>query len=300
MNTPFLKKLDPYLRHLQPMTVRPTGAVANCRKDETIKAVIFDIYGTLLISASGDIMQDSYDASMFSRALASAGYFIKVPESALMAIHPLFERQVLDGKKQARDHGTPFPELDLVEIWGKTLAQAQKKGLIAIPDEADPRLYTILFELSSNQVWPMPKMNETLAKLKQKGYPLGIVSNAQFYTPIIMNYFLDGQLKESEWIDGFERDLSVFSYKLLKGKPDPSVFAGLIAPLKRRGLAPKQVLYVGNDMLKDMYAAAQHGFKTCFFAGDRRAYRLRQNHPEASAMRPDFTITALDQLNEIL
>ncbi len=113
MNTPFLKKLDPYLRHLQPMTVRPTGAVANCRKDETIKAVIFDIYGTLLISASGDIMQDSYDASMFSRALASAGYFIKVPESALMAIHPLFERQVLDGKNKP----VTLAHLSLSWIW---------------------------------------------------------------------------------------------------------------------------------------------------------------------------------------
>ncbi len=300
METPFLKKLDPFLKQLQPIAVRPTDAVANYRKDETIKSVIFDIYGTLLISASGDIMQDSYDASMFSRALRGAGYAIKVPEQKLMAIHPLFEQQVLKGKKQAREHGTPFPELDLVDIWGKTLAQAEAIGLIAVSDEANTRLFTILFELSSNQVWPMPRMKETLAILKQKEYPLGIVSNAQFYTPIIMNYFLDGQLKETEWIDGFEKDLSVFSYKLLKSKPDPSVFAGLIDPLSQRGLAPHEVLYVGNDMLKDMYASAQHGFKTCFFAGDQRAYRLRKNHPEASGMKPDFTITALDQLHDIL
>jgi len=300
METPFLNKLSPFLKKLQPLTVRPTNAVSNYRRDDKIKAVIFDIYGTLLISASGDIMQDSYDASMFQRALQGAGYTIKVPEQELMAIHTLFEHQVLKGKKQARDHGTPFPELDLVEIWGKTLAQAEEKGLIATSEKADTRLFTILFELSSNQVWPMPNLKETLAALKQKGYPLGIVSNAQFYTPIIMNYFLYDQLKETEWIDGFEKDLSVFSYKLLKGKPDPSVFAALVAPLERQGLAPHQVLYVGNDMLKDMYASAQHGFKTCFFAGDQRAYRLRKDHPEASGMKPDFTITSLNQLNDIL
>jgi putative hydrolase of the HAD superfamily len=300
MKTHFLKKLEPFLKQLQPMPVRPTDAVADCRKDETIKAVIFDIYGTLLISASGDIMQDSYDASMFSQALLGAGYTIKVPEPELMAIHPLFEQQVLNGKKQAKEAGTPFPELNLIYIWEKTLVQAEAEGLIAISDEADIRLFTILFELSSNQVWPMPGMKETLAGLKQKGYPLGIVSNAQFYTPIIMNYFLDDRLKETEWIDGFENDLSVFSYKLLKGKPDPSVFTRLVAPLEERRLAPHEVLYVGNDMLKDMYTSAQIGFKTCFFAGDQRAYRLRKNHPEASGMKPDFTITTLSQLNEIL
>ncbi|KOH45801.1 HAD family hydrolase [Sunxiuqinia dokdonensis] len=300
MKTSFLKKLEPFIRQLQPMAVQPTPAVADYRKDESIKAVIFDIYGTLLISASGDIMQDSYDASMFCQALLGADYNIKVTEEALMAIHPMFEQQVLNGKQQARDGGTPFPELDLVDIWSKTLARAEAEGLIAATDEADIKLFTILFELSSNRVWPMPGMKDTLAGLKEKGYPLGIVSNAQFYTPIIMNYFLHGQLKETEWLDGFEKDLSVFSYKLLKGKPDPAIFAGLIAPLKQRGLAPHEVLYVGNDMLKDMYAAAQHGFKTCFFAGDQRAYRLRKNHPEASGMKPDYTITTLSQLNEIL
>jgi len=296
----FTDKLLPFLQKIEPIAIRPTDAQANYKKAENIKAVIFDIYGTLIISASGDIMQDSYDASMFSEALSNSGYKILVPENKLMAIHGIFEKVIVLEKQIAKDSGTPCPELNLVEIWDSTLKKAEADDLIKSSDFSNIRLFTFLFELKSNQVWPMPGLKETLDDLKTKGYPLGIVSNAQFYTPIIMNYFLYGRVKTDEFIDGFEKDLSVFSYKILKGKPDPSIYEELIEPLKKRGLKPQDVLYVGNDMLKDIYASSQVGFKTCFFAGDMRAYRLRKDQEQASKTQPDYIITSLEQLKDIL
>ena len=35
----------------------------------------------------------------------------------------------------------------------------------------------------------MPGMKEVIHKLAGKGLPLGIISNAQFYTPVILNFF---------------------------------------------------------------------------------------------------------------
>jgi len=300
MNLSYLDHLEPFLKQIQPMELIPTGAVPSYKRDESIKALIFDIYGTLIISASGDIMQAGYDASMFKRSLDAAGFEILVPEAGLMAIHSLFEEEVTNGKDEAKASGIPFPELNIVEIWRKTLGRAEDRGLIRGMDKADLRLFTFIFELSSNQVWPMPKMQEAIDALKEKGFPLGIVSNAQFYTPVMMNYFFSGEIHGEEFLDGFERDLSVFSYKMLKGKPDPAVYEALVEPLAQRGLKPGDVLYVGNDMLKDMYASQQVGFKTCFYAGDMRAYRLRKDHPQASQIKPDYVITELSQLLEIV
>ncbi|WP_372774812.1 HAD family hydrolase [Mangrovibacterium sp.] len=282
------------------MELIPTGAVPSFSADKNIKAVIFDIYGTLIISASGDIMQAGYDAGMFKRSLDAAGFETLVPKAGLMAIHPLFEEEVIRGKEDAKAAGIPFPELNIVDIWRKTLGRAEDQGLIKGLEQADLRLFTFIFELSSNQVWPMPKMKETIDALRDKGYPLGIVSNAQFYTPVMMNYFFSGKIHGEEFLDGFERDLSVFSYKMLKGKPDTAVYEALVEPLAKRGLKPQDVLYVGNDMLKDIYAAQQVGFKTCFYAGDKRAYRLRKDHPQASKIQPDYVITELRQLLEIV
>lgn len=300
MDTAFIDKLEPFLREIQPIAIQPTGAAPSYSKDGAIKAVIFDIYGTLIISASGDIMQSTYDASMFTQALTSAGYEIKVSEEELMGIHKIFEKEVVEGKTKAKASGIPFPELNIVEVWKLTLQQAEQQGLIASVEISDVKLFTFIFELNSNQVWPMPGLKEALNGIVAKGYPMGIVSNAQFYTPVIMNWFLYDKIKADEFIDGFDKSISVFSYKMLKGKPDTAVYEALIQPLKEKGLTPEDVLYVGNDMLKDIYAASQVGFKTCFYAGDMRAYRLRKDHPEASKVKPDYEITELKQLLEIL
>lgn len=41
------------------------------------------------------------------------------------------------------------------------------------------------------------------------------------------------------------------------------------------GIESSQTLYVGNDMLNDIYPAQQLGLKTAFFAGDQRSLRKR-------------------------
>lgn len=300
MENSYLVKLPPLLKKIKPIDIKPTGAKASYKKDKDIKAVIFDIYGTLIISASGDIMQSHYDAGMFEHALKWSGFEINVEVKELINIHSIFENEVNSGKKNARLNGIPFPELDIVDIWIRTLSKAEKAGWITSTNSSDYKLFTFVFELNSNQVWPMPGLKQTLEEIRSKGYPMGIVSNAQFYTPVMMNFFLYDQVKGDEFIDGFEKDISVFSYKILKGKPDTAVYRELLDPLKKRGILPGEVLFVGNDMLKDIYAAVKVGFKTCFFAGDLRAYRLRENHPEASKVKPDHIITELSQLNQIL
>jgi putative hydrolase of the HAD superfamily len=300
MKSSFIDHLELFFKKLIPLSVQPTDAVPVYTKDETIKAVIFDVYGTLIISESTDTIQASYNASMLTESLTHSGFQIKVPETDLMNILSLFEKEVITGKEQAKASGIPFPELNIVDVWQRTLKQAEKKDLIAFTRKTDIKRFVFIFELNSNQVWPMPGLKETLAVLKSRGYPLGIVSNAQFYTPVILNYFLYGELKEDEFVDGFEEDLCVFSYKILKAKPDTVIFESLIEPLDRRGLTPENVLYVGNDMLKDIYAAAQVGFKTCLYAGDSRVYHLRKDYPEVSKIKPNHIITELKQLREVL
>ena len=49
-----------------------------------------------------------------------------------------------------------------------------------------------------------------------------------------------------------------------------------VGALGKNGVAPGEVLYVGNDMLNDVYAAGQVGFRTALFAGDQRSLRMRQ------------------------
>jgi putative hydrolase of the HAD superfamily len=62
------------------------------------------------------------------------------------------------------------------------------------------------------------------------------------------------------------------------------------------GVEPSAVLYVGNDMLKDIHPARSVGFRTALFAGDRRSLRLRQEDSRCRKLSPDLIVTDLGQL----
>ena len=66
------------------------------------------------------------------------------------------------------------------------------------------------------------------------------------------------------------------------------------------GVTPGQTLYLGNDMLNDIWAAAQVGFKTVLFAGDARSLRLREDRDQTRNLSPDAVITELNQLAQLL
>jgi putative hydrolase of the HAD superfamily len=132
-------------------------------------------------------------------------------------------------------------------------------------------------------------------------YPLGIVSNAQFYTPVILNYFLHGIISESEHVRPFESDLTLFSYKLRRSKPDTYLFELLKDRyLKKYGIYADEILFIGNDMFRDVFPARTAGFKTALFAGDAKSLRLRQEKPELRKLTPDYIITDLHQILNIL
>ncbi len=125
---------------------------------------------------------------------------------------------------------------------------------------------------------------------------MGIVSNAQIFTITLVEDLLGKSLADA----GFDLDLCVFSNRFRQAKPGPRLFDCLREGLARRGIQPHEAIYVGNDMLKDIWAASQAGLKTAWFAGDGRSCRPREDDPRCRSLRPDLVITELLQLLDCL
>lgn len=291
-----LKKLQPKSTGISPRLQ------TDSQKNDKVKVVVFDIYGTLLISASGDIDQAYLSAENMERALRVGGYNIdKKPLDTAAYILSRLPRKIKENHVELKQKGHPFPEIEIFKVWGRAIEDAQNAGLISLTGNESVTDAIFLFEVLSNKVYPMPGMKEVLSEIHKKGIPLGIVSNAQFYTPIIMNYFLSGRLSTALDIDLFDPELSVFSFKELRGKPDVALFNNLIPVLKNKyNIKPSEAVFVGNDMLKDVYTANQAGFKTMLFAGDERSLRLREDDDRVKNIEPDYIITELKQLLEII
>ena len=296
-----IKKWLDNSENLQPI---PTTFCPNLKTDskEKVKAVIFDIYGTLLISSSGDIDQASLNKENMRAAMEAGGFDLSGCKNETYSfLLDQLQEQVKKQHEELKTQGHPYPDVDIFKVWKGMFEVAESKGLIKLGGNESWADAIMVFELLSNRVYPMPGMKEVLQEIKKMGIPIGIVSNAQFYTPIIMNYFLTGEFSTDQHIDLFEEDLSVYSFKELRAKPDTALFNKFIPVLNSKyNIEPSETIFVGNDMLKDVYTATKAGLRTVLFAGDERSLRLREDDPRVKGMFPDFIINDLKQLTKII
>jgi putative hydrolase of the HAD superfamily len=243
--------------------------------------MLFDIYGTLFISASGDIgiakggkkplrqldsLLNRFDIGLSSKHLLAAYY-----------------RAIETDHRNSQASGIAFPEVDIMRIWKKVLGSASSEQV---------RDFAVAFELLSNPTYPMPNLAKLLEACRKSNARMGLISNAQFYTPLLFQWFLNA---DAETL-GFDPDLVFFSYRHGHAKPGQHLYQLAANQLRRMKIPVASVLYVGNDMLNDIYPAQQIGFLTALFAGDARSLRMREDDPRCRDIEPNLVVTDLKQL----
>jgi putative hydrolase of the HAD superfamily len=278
----------------------PTDLEARLQPLAGVKAVMFDIYGTLFISGSGDISvaRDLSNAQALKEALADSGYTGNLADAAELGLRR-FEQEIEAFHELRRKAGVNYPEVNVEQLWTTILNDLWNAELIV--GDVHPsgiRKVALNYECRVNPVWPMPGTPELLRELRRRNLRLGIVSNAQFYTPLLFPAFMEGR-KVTDL--GFDKDLCRYSYVTLEAKPSTRLFAPAITHLyNHHGVPASEVLYVGNDCLNDILPASQLGCKTALFAGDQRSLRLRENDQRCRGVQPDVVLTSLKQLLEVV
>lgn len=281
----------------KPLTPLPAGVTPRLTVMEDLRAVVFDIYGTLFISESGDRSElDSEDFHLFSRVLDSSGAGPVSDEAAVRAAS-LFRHNIDTSHDMDKAAGIPYPEVEIRRIWHRVLDTLYDEKLVAhAGSEAAAEECAVYYEALSNPVYPMPGLEACIGSLLQRGLSLGIVSNAQFYTPALFEAFFGRPLHTFGFLPG----LCIWSYRLGRAKPDRALYRHLAEGLSQLSITPEETLYIGNDMLKDIYPASEEGFRTGLFAGDRRSLRLREKELCSKNVKSDIIITELVQLLEVI
>ena len=286
-----------FRKHCRPLEPRPTDQMPVLAKLVGIRAVLFDLYGTLFISASGEVGTSRESAC--DEALSGALEAMGVPPTRPLgrAVHCLFD-VIEDFHGAARQAGIAYPEVDIVDVWEWVVSRLAAQGLLEKRpwERADLERLAVEYEARANPVWPMPGLEACLRWLSDRGLVLGIISNGQFYTRELFAALL-GQPAEF-W--GIDDEVQFYSYQHGRAKPGLHLYKMAARALERRGVEPAAVLYVGNDMRNDIFPAREIGFRTALYAGDRRSLRLRQDDPRVAAVRPDLTVTRLADLSECL
>jgi len=290
MSSPYRDIFRRHARELEPI---PTGRVPVLPRLSGIKSVLFDVYGTLLISGSGEVgtAEDAPCGTALAGALAAVG--IRPTRPLEQDVEYLFQT-IRDFHARSRRAGVEYPEVQIVDVWREVVAEWAGRGLVdeAACRNADLARLAVEYEARANPVWPMPGLKECVQRLRDRSIILGLVSNAQFYTPELFPALL-GKGAEA---CGFHPDLQLYSYRLGQAKPGEALFRAAVELLAARRIAPGEVLYVGNDMLNDVFPAQKVRFRTALFAGDARSLKLRRDDSRLTGVSPDVVLTELGQL----
>lgn len=264
----------------------PTGLRESGAIKEVIKAVLFDVYGTLLISRAGDISIAEKEAVNNIIGIERLLKKHRIDRDASL-FYQEFINEIEGEIEQRKEGGVDYPEVVIEKIW---------KNLLPFDDDDLIKKFAVEYEMVVNPVYPMPHAQELLSSLKKKNALMGIVSNAQFYTPYLFPALLGGSLADL----GFRDDLIFFSYAFGYGKPSLFLYKKAAECLHTLGIERENVLFVGNDMLKDIYPAGTIGFQTALFAGDGRSLRLREDDDRCKNLAANLIITDLLHIDDYI
>jgi putative hydrolase of the HAD superfamily len=237
-----------------------------------IKGIIFDINGTLTDIYTDEGYEEIYRA--ISHFLTYQGIFPHRWE-VRDAYHSIMDKQ-----RKASDE--EHPEFDVVEVWREFLSRyAGSSVLSADKWEQMPRFLAEMYRgISRHRLQLYPNVKPLLDELYSR-FALAVVS--------------DGQ---SVWAIPEMRAVGIESYFdpiIISGdfgfrKPDKRLFEAALSELR---LAPENVIFVGNDMYRDIFGARQVGMKTVFFSSN-------QGRKEMEGVNPDYIIYQFEELRNAI
>ncbi|HRX55528.1 MAG TPA: HAD family hydrolase [Verrucomicrobiales bacterium] len=271
----------------RPMAPVPSGESPNLKPLPGVRAVVFDLYGTLFLSGAGaesGVTKESLQTSFAAVGLGPAPRGSDPAERYREVIHRHHAAR--------RQEGVAYPEVDVREVWAEVLGEW---GIAATREELEQLVVEV--DCRCHPSWPAPGMPQLLATLRDLGWPLGILSNAQFHTPLLFPA-LTGRTV-AEW--GFQEELVSYSWTQREAKPSRRLFLQLADAFEdHHGILTHEVAFVGNDLRNDIAPALEVGFRAVLFAGDARSLRWRPDDASLTGVLPDRVVTDLGQLPALL
>ena len=215
--------------------------------DMKIRAVIFDVYGTLM-----QVGPPPSNADLLWRALFQETFAAEPPLGRL-EFSVACNRAITMRHTAARARGIPYPEI----FWPSIVAEVLP-GFVRLDASAQAEFVFRQIQIGRT-IGIYPGAPQTLRWLVDKRCLLGIASNAQAYTFRELEIALaSGGLG----FNIFDSDLSYWSFQNGYSKPDPHGYQMIRIRLEARGISPNETLMVGDRLDNDIEPAQLQGFQT--------------------------------------
>jgi FMN phosphatase YigB (HAD superfamily) len=295
-----------------PPTVAPPKAKPHLKQLPDIRVVTFSIYGTLLSIPGGELYFVNPEKFIMETALEKTIQEFKMwpsmsrkPGKPSEYMGRMYE-QILEEARIARSSGGErYPEVRSDDVWERIV-----KRLIKNEYQFDVGFYGSLnqlcekisyfFHTSLQGMCAQPEAQEALRTLKENGLQLGLLADAQCFTPLHLLRALGKQGRLASLSELFDSGLWALSFEVGARKPSERIFRAMVAKLAERDIAPNQVLHVGSHLPNDIVPARRLGFSTALFAGDKSSVVASNEQLNEKWGRPDVMLTALSQIASVI
>jgi hypothetical protein len=294
-----------------PPEVKPAKARPHLSRLSGIRAVTWNIYGTLLAISGGELYFEHPNEFVMSVALDKTIQEFKIwgamsrkpgqPADYLALIY----KNLLDEQRTLPSCGEKYPEISVDRLWETFIKKLFQKdytfdtGFYGSLNEFS-RKVAYFFHASLQSTACYAGAATALRLVKDAGLMQGLGGDGQFFTVLQLERALTRQDPGAKLDELIDSELRCLSFEIQGRRPSERLFRHIAQRFGQRGLSATQVLHIGSSVTHDVVPARRAGFKTGLFAGDKHSLDATREQMKDAATRPDVLLSELTQIADVI
>jgi FMN phosphatase YigB (HAD superfamily) len=292
-------------------TAKAVNANPSAKPLPGIKAVLWDVYGTLLRISDGRFtlfpdeevrLQIALDKTIHEFNMWNHMYRKPGPpwQSMIGIYRSTIERQSM--RASARGDMT---DVNLVETWQTLIGKLFEKEYVF-----DEGIYGDLDEFAEKVAYffhgclqateARANAVSAMTDLSASGVTQGFLADGQSFTLLQTLRALSMQAELPPLHELVRRQTLIFSYVDGVKKPSRSLYATAVQNLKELGIEPEETLHISCRLSTDLVPARAAGMKTALLVAEKSGLEVDANVLKDPATRPDRLLTDLSQVANVV
>jgi FMN phosphatase YigB (HAD superfamily) len=294
-----------------PLPPEPVKAKPHVKRLDNIRAVLWNVYGTLLTIPFGELLFEHPQPFVMSMALEKTIAEFKMwasmsrkPGAPSEYMLHLYKTQ-LDEQRLAPSPGEKHPELQADRLWEGLVKKLFQKdytfdaGFYGSLNEYSRKI-AYFFHASLQGTAAYPGAAEALQAVAGAGLVQGVCTDGQCFTIVQLQRGFAAQDDRLRLDSLVPPDLQVFSCDAKGKKPSERLFREALDRLEKHDIGPAEVLHVASRIDRDLIPAKKLGLRTALFVGDRGSLSATPEQLKDPATKPDVLLTDLSQISEVV
>jgi FMN phosphatase YigB (HAD superfamily) len=276
-----------------------------------LRAVLWNVYGTLLAIPGGELLFEHPQKFVMEIALDKTvqefkmwGSMSRKPGQPSENLGQMYTK-VLEEQRMVPGGVERYPEVLADRVWEAIIKKLLQKdyrfdaGFFGALNEFSQKV-AYFFHASLQGTACYDGAAEAFRAVKDAGLTQGLLGDGQCFTKVQLQRGLSRQDPTAKLEMLLDADASVLSCDVRGKKPSERLFKQALAGLAQRGITPGQVLHVGSRLQQDLIPARRLGMRTALFAGDRASLQATPEQLKDQNTRPDSLLTELSQIAEVI